>query len=86
MASAAPQIFATLKNGLVYWLGDKQFLQNVEHPIDAATQTYLENHAVDNITIIRAGAKTGQAEQKFAFRIAAAPVAAPAAAPAAAPK
>jgi|GEM_PF-4615881 len=60
------QWFATLKRGRVYYLRDRLFETGVEQPVSEADKLYLEESAVDEVSV--EGESEFQPRAKFAFR------------------
>lgn len=59
---------ATLKRGRVYFLRDREFLNGVTQVINQEDKDWLEEHAVDEVTV--EGENEHQKRPKFVYEIA----------------
>lgn len=64
-AKEAPARYATLVRGRVYYYGTRLFERHKSQPVTEAEELYLEEHAVDEVTV--EGENEHQPRQKFEF-------------------
>lgn len=63
----AEQYLATLEFGEVYVIWGRTFKHGVAAPVSAEEKAYLEETAIDTITISRGGQRTNSEQPKFTF-------------------
>jgi hypothetical protein len=66
--SPAATYYATLVRGRVYYLGNREFLTGVREKVSADDKKWLEQHAVDEVTV--EGEGEHQKRAKFKFEVA----------------